>query len=129
MFQFLGNGIFSGTTQSKYFVFYLFYLGQILILEYSNFIISPTHMQAILNTLQNVKTSQELQNLVLDITQKDGVFVFGEILESPVMGTLKENTDCKSSYRTIELFSFGTFQDYTSMKKSRYNQNEIFTNH
>lgn len=74
-------------------------------------------MQAILNTLQNVKTSQELQNLVLDITQKDGVFVFGEILESPVMGTLKENTDCKSSYRTIELFSFGTFQDYTSMKK------------
>ncbi|KAF9913790.1 COP9 signalosome complex subunit 7a [Lobosporangium transversale] len=56
--------------------------------------------------------------LIKDALAAPGVMVFGELLDMPNVVDLKANPEHSRYYRLLEIFSFGTFQDYQQNKDS-----------
>ncbi|KAF9132535.1 hypothetical protein BGW39_011887 [Mortierella sp. 14UC] len=56
--------------------------------------------------------------LIKDVLTAPGVFVFGELLAMPNVVELKSNPDHARYHRLLEIFSFGTYQDYQQNKDS-----------
>ncbi|KAI1314679.1 hypothetical protein EDD11_001891 [Mortierella claussenii] len=54
--------------------------------------------------------------LIKDALAAPGVMVFGELLDMPNVVDLKSNPEHARYYRLLEIFSFGTFQDYQQNK-------------
>ncbi|KAK3822124.1 MAG: COP9 signalosome complex subunit 7-like protein [Linnemannia gamsii] len=56
--------------------------------------------------------------LIKDVLTAPGVFVFGELLAMPNVVELKANPEHARYHRLLEIFSFGTYQDYQQNKAS-----------
>ncbi|KAG0278087.1 hypothetical protein BGZ95_004753 [Linnemannia exigua] len=56
--------------------------------------------------------------LIKDVLTAPGVFVFGELLAMPNVVELKANPDHARYHKLLEIFSFGTYQDYQQNKDS-----------
>ncbi|KAF9436993.1 COP9 signalosome complex subunit 7a [Entomortierella beljakovae] len=54
--------------------------------------------------------------LIKDVLTAPGVLVFGELLDMPNVVELKSHADYGRYYRLLEIFSFGTYQDYQQNK-------------
>ncbi|KAF8939849.1 hypothetical protein EDD21DRAFT_162159 [Dissophora ornata] len=56
--------------------------------------------------------------LIKDALAAPGVMVFGELLDMPNVAELKSNPEHARYHRLLEIFSFGTYQDYQQSKDS-----------
>ncbi|KAF9155459.1 COP9 signalosome complex subunit 7a [Actinomortierella ambigua] len=56
--------------------------------------------------------------LIKDVLAAPGVYVFGELLDMPNVAELKNNPDNASYHKLLEIFSYGTYQDYQQNKAS-----------
>ncbi|KAF9360880.1 hypothetical protein BGX26_007297 [Mortierella sp. AD094] len=54
--------------------------------------------------------------LIKDALAAPGVMVFGELLDMPNVADLKSHPEHARYYRLLEIFSFGTYQDYQQNK-------------
>ncbi|KAG0075549.1 COP9 signalosome complex subunit 7a [Podila epicladia] len=54
--------------------------------------------------------------LIKDVLAAPGVVVFGELLDMPNVVDLKNNPDHERYHRLLEIFSYGTYQDYLQNK-------------
>ncbi|KAF9971219.1 COP9 signalosome complex subunit 7a [Actinomortierella ambigua] len=54
--------------------------------------------------------------LIRDVLAAPGVYVFGELLDMPNVAELKNNPDHASYHKLLEIFSYGTYQDYQQGK-------------
>lgn len=50
--------------------------------------------------------------LIQDVTGANGVYVFAQLLELPNIRELQKSPEHESSYALLELFAYGTYQDY-----------------
>ncbi|KAI8813469.1 hypothetical protein BJ742DRAFT_788417 [Cladochytrium replicatum] len=50
--------------------------------------------------------------LVLDALNAPGVYVFGELIETPSVDALKNDPSTLGVYTLLQLFAYGTYQDY-----------------
>ncbi|KAF9430696.1 hypothetical protein BGZ94_004913 [Podila epigama] len=56
--------------------------------------------------------------LIKDVLAAPGVLVFGELLDMPNVIELKNNSEHERYHRLLEIFSYGTYQDYQQNKDS-----------
>ncbi|KAG0216093.1 COP9 signalosome complex subunit 7a [Mortierella sp. GBA30] len=63
--------------------------------------------------------------LIKDVLAAPGVLVFGELLDMPNVVELKANPEHARYHRLLEIFSFGTYQDYQQNKDSLPELTEI----
>ncbi|KAG0305904.1 hypothetical protein BGZ98_003309 [Dissophora globulifera] len=56
--------------------------------------------------------------LIKDALAAPGVMVFGELLDMPNVAELKSNPEHARYHRLLEIFSYGTYQDYQQNKES-----------
>ncbi|KAG0230897.1 COP9 signalosome complex subunit 7a [Actinomortierella wolfii] len=54
--------------------------------------------------------------LIKDVLSAPGVYVFGELLDMPNVAELKNNPEYAPYHRLLEIFSYGTYQDYQQNK-------------
>jgi len=56
--------------------------------------------------------------LILDATSAPGVFVFGELLDTPSIQELLQNEQYGGHYRLLQLFAYGSYEDYLREKEA-----------
>ncbi|CAO3574465.1 unnamed protein product [Mortierella alpina] len=56
--------------------------------------------------------------LIKDVLTAPGVLVFGELLEMPNVAELKAHPEHARYHKLLEIYSFGTYQDYQQNKES-----------
>ena len=67
---------------------------------------------SVVEKLNSASDAEGMLQVVSEFIDTEGIFVFGEILESKRMQENKQS----AAYKLLELFAFGTFQDYESME-------------
>ena len=52
--------------------------------------------------------------LIQQVISHKKIFAFGELLEINSIAQLKDSSGYQNSYNTLELFAYGTYNDYNS---------------
>lgn len=52
-------------------------------------------------------------DLVAQATSAQNTFVFAELLQTPNIQALRQDTQYASSYKLLEIFAWGTLEDYS----------------
>jgi len=61
-------------------------------------------------------------DLVMQATSAQNTYVFAELLQTSAMQNLRQDEQNASHYKLLEIFSWGTWQDYQSTTHTMFDQ-------
>lgn len=72
------------------------------------------HRQPFLALTKSASSPRAAADLVTRATSAPGTYVFTELLQTPQIQSLSESPEYSSHYTLLQIFSYGTYADYTS---------------
>ena len=71
-------------------------------------------LEAYVETAKQLTSEEDAVSLIREVIEHPQVFVFGELLDEPIVQSLKQSTESNSAkwYNLLELFAYGKLSDY-----------------